>query len=154
MLRKSPMNYLATLGLAGLLWIATGLLLGNYLGENASLQVMTTEQFLVAYRIGTAVAALFGVAICSYWYFSGAQPTAAADPRGARKRWVGLMICQVLVAVGVLVGLVVATLAEALTSSDYVIILVSLLLGTMVLFWTSTLTMSPRAVMAVVPGKR
>lgn len=153
MLRKSPMNYLAATGVAAMLWIATGLLLGNYLGDNVSLQVMTTDRFLAVYRVTTVAASALALALCCWWYASGG-PAAAADPRGARKRWLGLMIGEILVAAVTLIVFVVMLLAESLVATDYLMILAGLLLDTALFFWVCTLTMSPRPVMAVVPGKR
>ena len=154
MLRKAPLNYLAAACLAVVLWIATGLLLGNYLGENVSLQVMTSERFLAVYRITTVVASALALGICCMWFSSGAKPAAATDPRSARKRWVGLMISQALLGPLALIVLVVMYLSESLTAADYVMILGGFIVDTVIFFWFSTLLMSPRPVMAVVPGKR
>lgn len=154
MLRTPPMNYLASGGLLAVLWVLTGLFLGNYLGDTVSLQEMTVERFLLLYRVTTGVASLVALLICYYWYARGANKAAAADPAGHRRLWVGLMITQVVVAAAALVALVVAMLSEALTVTDYVLMFGALLVDTGLVFWLCTLAMSPRPVMAVVPGKR
>ncbi|MFA6165865.1 MAG: hypothetical protein WC700_04555 [Gemmatimonadaceae bacterium] len=154
MLRKAPMNYLAAAMIAAVLWLLSGLLLGNYLADNISLQDMTTDDFLLRYRITTGTASFVGCLMCCSWFASGAKPAAAADPVGYRKLWIGLMLGEVLLGALALIGLVVSMLPESLTLVNYLVILAGLVLGTALFFWLCTLAMSPRPVEAVVPGKR
>ena len=153
-MRRAPLNYLITIVLGCLLWAATGIVVGNYLGNSVVLQVATTDDFLATYRTLLAIASASGILACLYWYYYGSQETTAGRLAEARRSWTVNFVLQAVVAALVLVALIVFFRAEALTVGNYAIVFTMLALQTFVFFWLCTFLMSPRAVEYIPWGKR
>jgi hypothetical protein len=150
-MRKSPLNYLVTFAIAGVLWIITAVLTGNSLGESISLATMSIEDFLIRYRIVLAVAAVLGLLNSFCWYFYGSKDSIGRELNRARKIWNISFIVQIVVAAGLVVALAVMLMAEGVSPKDYLIIFGLASLHTFILFWFCTLLMSPNNVKNLVP---
>lgn len=153
-MRRPPLNYLITVVLGGLLWVATAIAAGQRLGDSVVLQEMTTEEFVATYRTVLGVTAAAGVAGCLAWYFYGGRDAVAARLADARRTWTLLFVVQLGVAVAALATMAVLFSGESLTGGNYAVIFLLLALQTVLLFWACSLLLSPRAVEYVPWGKR
>jgi hypothetical protein len=153
-MRRAPLNYLITIALGCVLWAVTGFVVGNYLGDSVVLQVLTTDDFLMIYRLALMAASALGIASCLYWYFYGSRKSTAGRLPEARRFWLISFVLLCTVAAAELVTLVVMFRAEALTVGNFAIVFLMLSLQTFVFFWLCTFLMSPRAVEYVPWGKR
>lgn len=153
-MRQAPLNYLLTIALGGLLWVATAVFAGQQMGDAVVLQERTPAQFVATYQAVVAVAAAIGLAVCLYWYFYGSRGSVAGRLDEARRTWVVLLVAEVVVAAAALVALVLLFRAESLTAGNFAEMLALLVLQTALLFWACSLVFSPRAVEYVPWGKR
>ena len=153
-MRQAPLNYLITVALFGLIWVATAVFAGRQMGDAVVLQERTPAQFVATYQGVVAAAAALGLAGCLYWYFYGSRGSVAGRLAEARRTWVLLLVAQVVVAAAALVTLVLLFRAESLTAGNFAEMLALLVLQTALLFWACTLLFSPRAVEYIPWGKR
>jgi hypothetical protein len=153
-MRQPPLNYLVTIVVGALLWVATALFAGQQMGDAVVLQKMTTTQFTQTYQAVVAGAAALGVMGALFWYFYGSREAAAGRLAEARRTWAMLLTGEVVVAVVALLILVFSFRAESLTAANFVEMLVLLLVQTALLFWGATLLCSPRAVEYIPWGRR
>ena len=153
-MRQAPLNYLVTVVLGALLWVATALFAGQQMSDAVVLQAMTTTQFAQTYESVAAVAATLGVLGCLYWYFYGSRASIAGRLAEAKRTWTVLLTAEVIVAAVALLVLVFSFRAESVTAANFAEMLVLLLLQTAVLFWVCTLAFSPRAVEYIPVGRR
>jgi|ERR1041385_960924 hypothetical protein len=152
-MRRQPLNYIFTIALGSMLWLAGAILAGNYFGENLTFNEITPDDFLGLYRIVLAVAAGAAVAVCWIWYFYGARPTTAAKIKSARRLWFSIFALLVLVA-GSAVGVIaIRFLREPFAMINYLSFFGIVSVLTYGLFWIATFFMSPPTVEYVVPGK-
>jgi hypothetical protein len=154
MLRQAPLNYLVTLALGGVLWLATALIIGGYLSENVSLAAMSIPEFLTNYRIALGVAAVLGIVTAFFWYGYGSRDAVSSRLARARTTWVYCLLGQLFLAIGIVFTLAMLFLTEGLTALDYTIMFAALSMQTYLFFWIATLLMSPRAVEYIPWGKR
>jgi hypothetical protein len=142
-MRASPLNYLLTVALGGLVFFVASVLIGNYLGNTVSLLGFTIPGFLQLYRIVVAVAVALGVALTFVWLSYGSRPATAGKLPQAKQLWL-LLFSVGLAEAGSLLGALMFFLrAEAFTGVQYVILFVVVSLATYLLFWFCTLLMSP-----------
>lgn len=153
-MRSAPLNYLLTLGLAGVLWIVFSFALGNYLADNVSLLQATIEEFVGTYRTAITAAAVVGLVITFVWYFVGSRPQAAKDMKKASRLWMTLLLTAFAAAVVTTIALVVLFGGEQFTLLQYVVFFVAASAMTWLLYWISTVVWSPRAVMNTMPPRR
>ena len=153
-MRQAPLNYLVTIVLGCLLWVATALVAGQQMGDAVVLQAMTTTQFVQTYEGVVAGAAALGVLGALAWYAYGSRESVAGRLADARRTWTLLLTGEVVVAAVALLVLVFSFRAESLTAANFVEMLALLMLQTAVLFWGCTLLFSPRAVEYIPWGKR
>lgn len=142
-MRKSPLNYLVTIAIAGVLWVITAVLSGDLLGDSISLATMSVEDFLMRYRIVLAIATVIGLLNSFYWYFYGSKDSAAGELDRAKRIWNISFIAQIVVAAGIVVALVVMLMAEGVSPKYYLIIFGLGSLHTFIFFWFCTFLMSP-----------
>ena len=152
-MRKAPLNYIVTLALAGVLWVATAILLGNHLGDSVALENATTDTFIEVYRIILIAAAVLGFLNCSWWYFYGAKASAGANIAAARRVWRTSFFIEVVLAAGAVVALVVAFSSERFETADYFLVFGAASVHTYLFFWLCTFFMSPRPVEYVPLGR-
>ncbi|HEV7587968.1 MAG TPA: hypothetical protein VGO40_07530 [Longimicrobium sp.] len=152
--RTAPTNYLLTAVAGALLWTALAVGLGGYLGDEVSLQVLTTEQFLALYRMALGIVLVLTLVNCFYWYYQGSRPKAAVNLAGARRLWDVSLLVQTLLAIAGLVVLVILLQTEGLSIGNFALIFGALALLTVGLFWIATLFASPPAVEYIPRGKR
>ena len=153
-MRKTPLNYFASLAAVGIIWFFVAVPLGNYLGDNVVLETLTTEKFLNWYRAVLGGAALVGWISCVYWFFYGTREVNAGNMKGACRVWNFWFVAELIVGVVTMAVFVYLYLAEALVMIDYVVIAAGASLLTWAFFWLCTWIMSPRAVMYCVLGRR
>ncbi len=153
-MRKSPLNYVVTIVVIALLWIAAAILAGNYLSENAALSEVTTDDFARVYRIVMTIAAVAASLAAAHWYWYGGKDSSAADPRGARRFWSIWFFILIIASVGCVAGMVVAFLRESFTIQEYLIMFSCASLLTWVPFWLCSMLMSPRGVKPAPYGMR
>lgn len=151
-MRKSPVNYILTIVVVGVLWIGTAVFVGKYLGENAALANVTSEDFGRTYMIIMSIAAFSTIIGLSHWYWHGAKDSTAADPRGARRFWSVWFFILIIASVSCVAGVVVAFLHESFTALEYLIVFGCASLLTWVPYWMCSLLMSPRGVKPAVFG--
>lgn len=142
-MNKSPLNYLITIAVGGILWVITAVVSGDLLGEGISLATMSIEDFLFRYRIALAVAAVSGILNSFYWYFYGGKDSSAGDLDRAKRIWNQSFIGQIVTAAVVLVVLVFMLMTEGVTLKYYLIIFGLTSLHTYIFFWLCTFLMSP-----------
>jgi len=153
MTRRAPLNYIATTALAILLWVVTGIFVGNYLAGEVALRAFTIEGFLFLYRVASAVIAGIGLLACYYWFYYGSQEETAMDLNRARRVWVSLIVGMFGFAAGGVGTLVVIFRTETFLLLQYVIFFLVMSLHTYIIFWICTLLFSPRTVEFVPVGK-
>lgn len=153
-MRTAPLNYLITLALGGLAWFVAAIVVGNYLGENVSLLDASVEGFLGQYRTLLALAVALALGLCFYWYFYGSRPETAGRLPQAKRRWAALFLTALAAGLALVFALVLLFRAETFTLGQYALFFAAVSLNTYVLFWLSTLLMSPRTVINVPWGRR
>lgn len=153
-MRSAPFNYILSLVVAGAVWVAGSILVGNQLANTVSLETFTTEQFVMIYRIIISCSSVLGWLACAYWFFAGRRDSVAANMPRARRLWNIWFIVEILVSVSA-VGAAAAIFShEALVVTDYLTIFGIAALATWILFWCCSLVMSPRSVKYCVLGRR
>ncbi|MFQ5640005.1 MAG: hypothetical protein ACE5IR_18655 [bacterium] len=145
-MRKSPFNYLITLIIGAILWIGTGVALGNFLAENAILAVLTEDEFKMYYRIVLAVTAGLGVAIAFTWYLYGARDATALALQRARRVWLIIFVSELTAAIAAVVTLVILFMDEGLEIVSYLLFFLALAVHTFLFFWICSFYLSPRSV--------
>lgn len=145
-MNKSPFNYLITIALAAVLWIATAIFYGGTFSESLMLAVSTPEDFLSNFRVMLGIAAGVGLINCLYWYYYGGLNSTAGKLGKAKKVWWGSFIIQIIASVGILFGLVFMNLNEGIHTTEWLITFGLLSLHTWFFFWLCTFLMSPRPV--------
>lgn len=145
-MNKTPMNYLLTAALGGILWVVTAIFFGSTFSESLMLAVSPQEDFLANFRVMLGIAAAIGIINCLYWYYYGTLDSTAGDLRKARRLWWTFFILQVVASVGLLFILVFRNLNEGIPTKDWLIIYALLSLHTWFFFWLCTYLMSPRTV--------
>ena len=153
-MRSAPLNYLVTLGLAGVLWIVFSFVLGDYLGDNVSLLQLAVEEFVGTYRIVISAAAAAGVLLTFVWYFLGSKPNAAKDMARGSRLWTTLLMTAFAAAVLATIALVVLFGDEELALAQYTLFFLATSALTWVLYWLSTLIGTPRAWENTMPPRK
>lgn len=143
---KSPFNYLITLMLGAVLWIGTGVVLGNYLAETVNLAQLLEDEFKFYYRIVLAATAALGVMITFIWYMYGARDATALNLRGARRFWLIVFAGEFFMAVAAVVTLVVLFIDEGMVMTSYLLFFLALAVHTFLFFWICSFYLSPRSV--------
>jgi len=151
--RKAPLNYIATTALGILLWVVTGIFVGNYLAEEVSLRAFTVERFLYLYRLVSAAIAGIGLVACYYWFYYGSREQTAAELDRARRVWIGLVVGMFSFAAGGVGTMTVIFRTETFPIVQYTIFFVVMSIHTYILFWLCSLFFSPRTVEYVPVGK-
>lgn len=149
MIRKSPLNYLITIALGAILWVATAVFYGGSFSETLMLAVSTPEEFLSNFRTMMGVAAGLGIIFCLYWYFYGSRDKTAGDLGKAKKIWWGSFLLLIIISVAILLGLVFMNLKEGILTTDWLISYALFSLHTWFFFWICSFIMSPRAVINI-----
>ncbi len=145
-MNKSPLNYLITIALGGILWIITAVFYGDKLSQSVILSTATPEDFVANLRIYLGIAAGLGILMSVYWYYYGSQEKVAGELNLARKKWWTLFIFLLIACAGVLFGLIFKNLKEGIASSDWIIVFILISLHTWFFYWLCTYLMSPRTV--------
>ncbi len=153
-MRKTPLNYIVTLAMGGLIWLATGLWVANYLKFKVALMTATVDDFVGIYRIILAAAAVLGLLICFYWYYYGGREATAGELPRAKRVWTVSFFGQLMLAVLAVVTLIAIFRNALFTTSQYVIFFAVMSAHTYLFFWLCTLIMSPRTVKYVPWGMR
>jgi len=151
--RNAPLNYIATTALGILLWVITGIFVGNYLAEEVSLRAFTVERFLYLYRVVSAAIAAIGLVACYYWFYYGSREQTASELDRARRVWVGLVVGMFSFAAGGVGTMTVIFRTETFPIVQYTIFFFVMSIHTYVLFWLCSLFFSPRTVEFVPVGK-
>ncbi len=153
-MRTAPLNYLLTLGLAGVLWIVFSYVLGSYLADNVSLLQATIAEFVGTYRLWITVAAAVGVLLTYVWYFVGAKPEAAKDMGRGSRLWTTLLLTAFAAAVVVTIVLALVFGDEEFSFVQYALFFLATSGVTWVLYWVSSLVWTPRAWENVMPPRK
>ena len=153
-MRSAPLNYLLTLGLAGVLWLVFSFVLGGYLADNVSLLQATIQEFVGTYRMVITVAAVLGILLTFAWFAMGSQPQAAGDMGRGSRLWTTLVLTAFAVAVVATIALVVLFGDEEFALVEYLVFFAAASAMTWVLYWLSTLLWTPRAWENTMPPRR
>ena len=145
-MNKSPLNFLITIALGIIIWMATAIMYGGAFSESLVLAVSTPEAFLANFRIVLAVATLSGIGNCLYWYHYGNLDSTAGKLGKAKRVWWISFIVQLIISASCLFVLVIINLSEGILTKDWLIVYGVLTLHTWVFFWLCTFLMSPRTV--------
>jgi len=145
-MNKSPLNYLITIALGGVIWVVTAIFYGGPFSESLMLATATPEQFLGNFRLILGLAAIIGIANCCYWYYYGNLDSTVGDLKKAKRVWWTSFVFQVIVSVALLFILVFMNLKEGILTSDWIITYALISLHTWFFFWLCTFIMSPRNV--------
>ena len=153
MARNAPLNYIAATALAVLLWVITGIFVGNYLAQEIALRAFTVERFLFLYRVVSAVVAGIGLVSCYYWFYYGGLEQTAADLDRARRVWITLITGMIGFAASGVGTMVVIFRTETFPVIQYTIFFAVMSIHTYIMFWACSLFFSPRTVEFVPVGK-
>jgi len=153
-MRSAPLNYLFTLGFAGVLWIIFSFVLGNYLADNVSLLQATIEEFIGTYRTVITISAVVGVLITFAWYFLGSRTEAARDMSRGSRLWTAFVLTAFIVAIVTTIVLVVLFSDEQFSLLEYVTFFAAASALTWILYWLSSLVWTPRAWENTMPPRR
>ena len=145
-MRKSPINYIATIVFISLLWIPAAVFIGKYVSENAALSQATPEEFGRTYLIVMTVGAVAAIAGASHWYWHGSKDAVAAEPRAARRFWSIWFFILIIASVGCVAGLIVAFINESFTATEYLTMFACASALTWLPYWLCSMLMSPRGV--------
>lgn len=145
-MNKSPLNYLITISVGVIIWVATAIMYGGTFSESLVLAASTPEAFAANLRIILAAATLAGIGACLYWYYYGNLESTAGKLIKAKRVWWVSFFIQLIIAVAGLFVLVLINLAEGILTKDWLIVFGMLSLHTWVFFWLCTFLMSPRTV--------
>lgn len=153
-MRNAPLNYLLAAALGGLVFFLGSVLIGNHLGNTVALQFLTIPDFLQIYRVVVAVAVALGVVLTFVWLAYGSRPATAGKLAQARHLWVILLSVGLVEAGGLLGALMFLLRAEGFTGAQYAVLFVVVSLATYLLFWISSLLVSPPPVKNIPWGSR
>lgn len=153
-MRKSPINYIATIVFISVLWVPAAVFVGRYISENAALAEATPEDFGQTYLVVMSIAAVATIAGASHWYWHGAKDAVAAEPRAARRFWSVWFFILVIASVGCVAGLIVAYIHESFTVTEYLTMFGCASALTWIPYWLCSMLMSPRGVRPAVFGMR
>ncbi len=153
-MRSAPLNYLFTLGLAGILWIVFSFVLGNYLADNVSLLHAAIDEFIATYRTVITAAAVAGLLITFVWFFLGSRSEAARDMNRGSRLWTMFVLAAFVVAVVTTIVLVVLFGEEQFSLLEYIVFFAAASALTWVLYWISSLVWTPRAWENTMPPRR
>lgn len=153
MIRKSPLNHIATAVVALLVWVVAVVWGAAYLGDEVPFVDILPTDFQSMYRwIMTALAVLV-IAQSSYWYLYGSRESTATDPSGAKRLWVTCWLVQVLLSAVAVVAIAILFLGQLFEPTHYALMYGLAALQTWITFWVATLLMSPRHVQYIPWGK-
>ena len=145
-MNKSPLNFLITIALGGILWVITAIFYGGTFSESLMLATATPEQFLGNLRLALGVAAVIGIANSLYWYYYGNLDSTVGDLNKAKRFWWISFVFQIIASVVILFVLVFVNLKEGILTSDWLIMFGLISLLSWFFFWLCTFLMSPRNV--------
>lgn len=145
-MNKSPLNYLITIALGVILWVATAIMYGGSFSESLVLASTTPEAFLANFRIVLALATVAGIGNSLYWFYYGNLDSTAGKLSKAKKVWWISFITQLIISVACLFILVIVNLTEGILTKDWLVIYMLISLHAWVFFWLCTFLMSPRTV--------
>jgi hypothetical protein len=152
--RKSPINYIATIVVVTVLWTAAAVFVGKYVSENAALISATPEEFGQTYLIVMTIGAVAAIVGASHWYWHGSKDSSAAEPHAARRFWSVWFFILIIASVGCVAGLIIAFIDESFTAVEYMIMFGCASALTWIPFWLCSMLMSPRGVRPAVYGMR
>lgn len=145
-MNKSPLNFLITIALGGVLWVVTAIFYGGTFSESLILGTETPEQFLNNFRIVLGIAATIGIINCLYWYYYGSRGETAGNLNKAKKVWWTSFVLQIVASVAILFILVFMNLSTGILTTDWLICYALISLLTWFFFWLCTYLLSPRPV--------
>jgi hypothetical protein len=145
-MNKSPLNFLITVALGGVLWVVTAILYGGTFSESLMLATATPEEFSGDFRLILGIAAAVGIVNCLYWYYYGNLSSTAGDLTSAKRTWWISFIFQIIASIGLLLIIVFMNSKEGILTSEWIITYALIALHTWFFFWICTFLMSPRPV--------
>lgn len=153
-MRKAPFNYIATVVVVSVLWIAAAVFIGRYVSENAALVEATPEEFGHVYLLVMSIAAAASVVAASHWYWHGSKDVVAAEPRAARRFWSVWFFILIIASVGCVAGMILTFIHETFTVPEYLTMFACASALTWIPYWLCSVLMSPRGVRPAVYGMR
>ena len=145
-MNRSPLNYIITIALGGVLWVVTAIFYGSTFSESLMLAISTPEEFLANFRLMMGIATGVGMLGCLYWYYYGNLSSTAGNLSKAKKVWWIIFIFQIIGSAAILFGLVFMNLKEGISTTDWLISYALISLHTWFFYWLCTFLMSPRPV--------
>jgi hypothetical protein len=153
MLRKTPINHLASAVLVLVVWAFAVLWGAMYLGESVSFQEVTSQDFQWLYRIVATVLAIQAIGVISAWLAYGARHSTSTEMARAKRIWMGYWMLQFALSIIGVVVVGVMYLGELFEPSHYAFMLLTTSLETWVVFWAATVLFSPPIVEFIPWGK-
>lgn len=145
-MNSSPINFLISIAIGGILWVTTAIFIGPSFSESLLLAMSTPEEFSSNLRIIFGIAAAIGILICIYWLYYGNLKSTAGNLPKAKKVYITLFILQVIASVSLFFALIFMNLKEGLLTTNWLVIFGLLSLLTWFYFWIITFLFSPRSV--------
>ena len=145
-MRKMPLNYLLTLMSSATLWIVLGIFIGNSIGDSITLATISVESFLNIFRMLLGIIAVLSLVLIFYWFYYGNKASTAGELDRAKKKYIVLFITEIVFAVIMLIVFIILLINEGVESYNYALIFVLGSVLTFILFWVSTLYLSPKNV--------
>jgi hypothetical protein len=152
-MRKAPINYLITISIYALFWIATGLFLSRVLAENVSLIQMIPDEWRTYYVVFTAIATGLTLIITIIWIIYGSSEKRVEALDKAKAAWRSNFFLTIFICVILFVILMTIYLDEEIEAIYYIVIFIILFFQTTGLYWITTFFFSPTNVEYMPYGK-
>ncbi|WP_210466847.1 hypothetical protein [Rufibacter roseolus] len=152
-MKTSPINYLATVVIGGVLWAVFGIFLAETFTEGPSLAIQSPEELADFLRTIFGIAAVFGIGLACYWYFYGTQPATATRLKEAKSKYTQFFLLLFTISIILTAILWYLNREEGIESKWFAIYFFVNLALTALLYWFVTFLFSPRAVENLPYGK-
>ena len=153
-MHESPLNYIAGLLLAALLWVVLAVLFVAPFVDSVSLQEMDSETFSAHYQLLLGLANILSFLLVAFWFYQSGKASTLGDLPAARRRWFVFFAAEIVIAALLTLGMVAWHTGEGLTSINYLLFILLVSLCSYIYFWICTFMWSPNGVLYVIPLKK
>jgi hypothetical protein len=153
-MHERPLNYIAALLMAALLWVVLAVLLAGSFVDRVSLREMDSETFSAHYQMLLGLANLLSFFFVALWFYQSGKASTLGDLPAARRRWFVLFGIEIVIAALLTLGMVFWHTGEGLTNLNYLLFILLVSLCSYIYFWICTFLWSPTGVLYVIPFRK
>jgi hypothetical protein len=153
-MRNSPLNYLLTAAVFGLLWIAFGIFVNSWLSGSISFVKLSPEQFSPQYQIMMGSTALIGFIFSAFWYMFGAKKENATIISKANATWTKYFIAEIVISIISFAVFAIIYKGEGISGLHFGVVYLGCAMVSFIPYWICTLIASPKYVEYCPLGKR